>query len=1799
MTGINRLGAPAGQGVQPEENLGKREMQDPVAPPSIEVQATIEKTKRATKRAVEETSEASKEAKEVVKAPRLEESPIQTLIRQDKLSDLLRGELQKGIHVHDISFHKDLLAMGSYVSTLDLQGIAVTKEDLEELTKLCPKVKVLNVKDCGLHDEEILTLSAWKSTLSELNLSGKNLFTGKSVCTLMQFHVLKKVDFTQCEEVFTHCCDTIEWLQHIPPAPAYEFFKTLQVDKEKCFSFPNPKVDVGTSILASFLSNFLPYYFSRLVNSKLDKTIEESYKEWFQESFLLEDVIRGLDKTTYVHVTNLLMSPSLREKYSFLSSPKVITGEEIMELLDVLKGDPTNSISLSLLGKLQNVNFKLLQKLKKEERFSFDGMPLTKEKVDVLFTDLSKVWSLSLRNTELSDELLLYILQKCPHLKELYIDHNPELTDISLKGLLFGKLQQFSCAGTNPSQDLLNELFTKKSEALQKERALWKQAIEYIDTQTGDGEKLQARCDSVFQSALDELQRACANKSYEESFSTTQERVFSSVCNLLDSLHKEDEEYYDEFGDLINLSILRAYFSILLSENQGNISTARECTTPVLWAALYSAFATKDISFSLIGIDVTFTKMKEIVAQFPHFSSIFLSKCHLSVTDLLEILKAFPRTTLIGLCTCEIEGDFTKVEQFFCEKAEQLQRDKSGFTRMKEVARFVIARYVATDQPMNEKLLQVVGGVAKQGSLQLDGIPLGKYQDFGRILHQFQDTSLSLDNCELDDKALAVIASHWLPYFSPQYSRTFDVQNNPQVTAGALKPFYENRSIEKLFYEGIDEKSGLESILETTKEAFLTELVIWKKIIQDTEGISENRKQEILSTLQQEYEAALNETEEDQHPFERTLPERLELFQNGVVKKCFKEQKQILCKSYLIQVFHQYKDNIDKVVLGAELKNCSITALDLRGYDLRGKDIRRFATHLPSTQIDFSHAQLDCKVLKHYFECKTTPSCIAQNIRIEGSPQECAALIMKASEKGDPNKQILKALLLKADPKAQLEGGWTPLIKACDYRFEDIALDLINRGAPLDALKKGSRQTAFHFAAGYALSRVLIALFERSHEFDILAKDKEGKTGFNCFGSILEKSEIASALKKVFAGYPLLFGLSHRFTPPQLFEFVKSSSDADSFLQPSHDKKFEPLEIFFFLESRSLALDMSKKVPPKVFAENIQLLIKKYPRSNPIEFMADILADDELVQDLQFRQQIVEALFLTQNRSLIELFCAKIGITKIPLLQNAIRDVSQREGQKPGWTDFVSKATIVLPEHLKKEIGDSNIPPAPENVELDELLSIFDTLNFTDPSDPNYLDLSAIAAESGAKTAEEFRKLLMNKTIIKKDERSEEVEVGLIGYVKRKLAYRGTPREGSEALIAFYEPIERALKHIIAKLKSMPNTREAQSIKVKTMKELLRASPPTYCGGRIYTNAIKLYNEVVKGVPQTFEMQIFQTLADYRETLLMSLMNGQDVHEYTFWMRELGIELGIPSAAIFSKFDDLFLPKVILDKLPQFREMSQFTRLPASKRKQLLQPILDEMRQKFFERYTPNAIVTGWLKQQLETDAMLKPQFVDKCKEFMPKEFELQKFAAIQNFVREQKGSMSSLDLCGAIAEQFGINVAVRTLEEEARGACKEYARTSIKAIENEVIQLREENKTSDEIRVIFQAKYNLTVVGTGAFRLALGKALDAKLTALVEERYTQDYKGRIETWRSQSKSDKEIVVLLNTTEKLDLSDHALTIEDAVESERVRLYLRKEVVENMKDPEPKDTNSKEEPMRFKEDRVYDLCRSLGVVGNVL
>lgn len=229
--------------------------------------------------------------------------------------------------------------------------------------------------------------------------------------------------------------------------------------------------------------------------------------------------------------------------------------------------------------------------------------------------------------------------------------------------------------------------------------------------------------------------------------------------------------------------------------------------------------------------------------------------------------------------------------------------------------------------------------------------------------------------------------------------------------------------------------------------------------------------------------------------------------------------------------------------------------------------------------------------------------------------------------------------------------------------------------------------------------------------------------------------------------------------------------------------------------------------------------------------------------------------------------------------------------------------------------SSNEMPVASGSICIDELLEMFDQINFKDPKKPGYLNPNSLKLDGCAVTVEKLRGLLIN----------------YIHNVKYRIAFQGTPPSNKpDKLEKFYREIENALKNCIYELKIC----EDPDVVSSYVRDL--AVVGAFCGGRFRTEPYAIYdllqmrkNQNANNLDSLIEQIVasqkyfaFQATVKHFMAVFQVPAN-YEVHFYSSCMKILGEELGISDRGM-SDFRD---PYGFDRKVSAFRkQMSNFYR---------------------------------------------------------------------------------------------------------------------------------------------------------------------------------------------------------------------------------------------------------------------------------
>ncbi|MCE5294047.1 MAG: ankyrin repeat domain-containing protein [Chlamydiales bacterium] len=309
------------------------------------------------------------------------------------------------------------------------------------------------------------------------------------------------------------------------------------------------------------------------------------------------------------------------------------------------------------------------------------------------------------------------------------------------------------------------------------------------------------------------------------------------------------------------------------------------------------------------------------------------------------------------------------------------------------------------------------------------------------------------------------------------------------------------------------------------------------------------------------------------------------------------------------------------------------------------------------------------------------------------------------------------------------------------------------------------------------------------------------------------------------------------------------------------------------------------------------------------------------------------------------------------------------------------------PVHLKK-VDVVKVPDTiAKGFTVRHLLAMANQLNFTKPDGPFYINPELLSEAEGGVSA-------------KIEDIKAQLEICVERIEKRK-HFQGTPPKKSAEIELFYSMIERAITNTLKLINEMKTDTEEQQKKKQeriqtAMTEYIKAA--YVCGGRLYSVSCSQFVAASKGRDQTFEEDIAQILADFRDMLLQSLIPARDdnneenehsVHDYNLLVYHLGEKLGIPGYNMLSEFHELYIG-VGVSKQQKEKE--------------------------FFQKYTSAYIIFDSIKMTLEQTNEYKDKTLDWFKTNLPKDYKKAHFDAIRRELKtipadKQKAYLQSKDI--------------------------------------------------------------------------------------------------------------------------------------------------------------------------------------------
>lgn len=633
----------------------------------------------------------------------------------------------------------------------------------------------------------------------------------------------------------------------------------------------------------------------------------------------------------------------------------------------------------------------------------------------------------------------------------------------------------------------------------------------------------------------------------------------------------------------------------------------------------------------------------------------------------------------------------------------------------------------------------------------------------------------------------------------------------------------------------------------------------------------------------------------------------------------------------------------------------------------RGADLSCVDTYKNTLLVEAINAKVESvtsKLIQSGADC---------NHVVDGTP-----VLIHAIQKRQPH---IATLLLQGGALANCTNAYrtTALFLAAQASYEALSIELLNQGANPNDINPETQQTLFQLGCQKQMAALALKMIEKG----------------------LQVNEIARNNKEA----PMHTASRHGLVP--VVQALLAQNGSSTVCDAQKNTPFHlacingcaPLARLFLREKKSITSKNSAGHTP--FEEGILRVSDESDREASRTFFHEFLDDQSVSFMLDFSngraflqairshsskeyckksRDPFEIAFLLQDGTLAQRF---VWYTNSETFAKSIKGLKETYGVDPANSaslDVIHLAQYTINKgHLTKGEYQTRIPDKPEGVELETLLTFYDTINFSRPNDPEYYNPASFEQDTGRFTFAFQRRAHLGT---------------FINRVKLREHFLGTPDRGSPALITFHENIENAVTHSIKFIQDLSIAAEqenldakrvqARKLKAKLVIEILRAAG--YCGGKYHATAFLQYNQIVRGIPPTFEDAVLETLASYREILLQQLVPQMadrllDVHDFNQLMKLLGKELGIPGANMIDDFNDRYGRR--FDK--------------------------DTKRAEFFKLYTPIGVIKEWIGPKIAQEVTFRNQLIDWYKLNVPPEWGLEKYRPIQDHVAHLRAHKASL----------------------------------------------------------------------------------------------------------------------------------------------------------------------------------------------
>lgn len=245
--------------------------------------------------------------------------------------------------------------------------------------------------------------------------------------------------------------------------------------------------------------------------------------------------------------------------------------------------------------------------------------------------------------------------------------------------------------------------------------------------------------------------------------------------------------------------------------------------------------------------------------------------------------------------------------------------------------------------------------------------------------------------------------------------------------------------------------------------------------------------------------------------------------------------------------------------------------------------------------------------------------------------------------------------------------------------------------------------------------------------------------------------------------------------------------------------------------------------------------------------------------------------------------------------------------------DFLKQHKEIV---AKLEKGREPIPSLPKGVEIsfDELLEMYQKLNFTDCTRSDYIDLTLLELHQKGAAAEDRLK----GSQVTPKELKEGIE-NLVLIAKKPRGYHGFPNKNEKDRQLVFGDYDLYLKHVILKLKTCSESDRNTSL-------VWLAAAGLHCGSAHLSVAEYLYYRLVDATYNPDLHSLKDVLVQYVTEARRGVVNDRlnrvttETHSRVAVMRDVGKKLGLPEADTYQFEDDYRYSD------PHFQEQSKLNR---------------------------------------------------------------------------------------------------------------------------------------------------------------------------------------------------------------------------------------------------------------------------------